>query len=68
MAIPATKAQLLSYCKRQLGAPVVEINVDDDKLFPVAGGVSVISLGAPDMHMHASVLGAVVQPVTIMRA
>ena len=31
MAIPATKAQLLSYCKRQLGAPVVEINVDDDQ-------------------------------------
>jgi len=31
MAIPATKAELLSYCKRQLGAPVVEINVDDDQ-------------------------------------
>ena len=31
MAIPASKAELLSYCKRQLGAPVVEINVDDDQ-------------------------------------
>ena len=31
MATPATKAQLLSYCKRQLGHPVVEINVDDDQ-------------------------------------
>lgn len=31
MAIPTTKAELLSYCKRQLGAPVVEINVDDDQ-------------------------------------
>ena len=31
MAIPNTKATLLSYCKRQLGAPVVEINVDDDQ-------------------------------------
>ena len=31
MAIPATKQQLLDYCKRQLGAPVVEINVDDDQ-------------------------------------
>ena len=31
MATPATKAQLLSYCKRQLGYPVVEINVDDDQ-------------------------------------
>ena len=30
MAIPNTKATLLSYCKRQLGYPVVEINVDDD--------------------------------------
>ena len=31
MAIPNSKATLLSYCKRQLGAPVVEINVDDDQ-------------------------------------
>ena len=31
MSIPATKQQLLDYCKRQLGAPVVEINVDDDQ-------------------------------------
>ena len=31
MAIPNTKATLLSYCKRQLGYPVVEINVDDDQ-------------------------------------
>ena len=31
MAIPNSKATLISYCKRQLGAPVVEINVDDDQ-------------------------------------
>ena len=31
MAIPNTKATLISYCKRQLGFPVVEINVDDDQ-------------------------------------
>ena len=31
MATPTTKATLLSYCKRQLGYPVVEINVDDDQ-------------------------------------
>ena len=31
MATPNTKATLLSYCKRQLGYPVVEINVDDDQ-------------------------------------
>ena len=29
MAIPNTKATLISYCKRQLGYPVVEINVDE---------------------------------------
>ena len=29
MATPNTKATLISYCKRQLGAPVLEINVDD---------------------------------------
>ena len=31
MATPNSKATLLSYCKRQLGYPVVEINVDDDQ-------------------------------------
>ena len=31
MATPNSKATLISYCKRQLGAPVVEINVDDDQ-------------------------------------
>ena len=31
MATPNTKATLISYCKRQLGAPVLEINVDDDQ-------------------------------------
>ena len=31
MATPNSKASLISYCKRQLGAPVVEINVDADQ-------------------------------------
>ena len=31
MATPTSKAELISYCKRQLGAPVVEINVDADQ-------------------------------------
>ena len=31
MAIPTSKTTLISYCKRQLGAPVVEINVDADQ-------------------------------------
>ena len=35
MAIPNTKATLISYCKRQLGYPVVEINVDDDQAVDV---------------------------------
>ena len=34
MAIPNTKATLLSYCKRQLGYPVVEINVDAQPMMP----------------------------------
>ena len=32
MAKPATRQQLVDYCLRQLGAPVLEINVDDDQL------------------------------------
>ena len=32
MAKPTTRAEFIAYCKRSLGAPVVEINVDDDQL------------------------------------
>jgi hypothetical protein len=31
MALPTNRAEFKSYCYRQLGAPVVEINVDDDQ-------------------------------------
>ena len=33
MAKPTTRVELVDYCKRKLGAPVLEINVDDDLLF-----------------------------------
>ena len=32
MAKPSTRQGLIDYCKRQLGAPVLEINVDDDQI------------------------------------
>ena len=32
MAIPNSKATLKSWCKRKLGHPVIEINVDDDQV------------------------------------
>ena len=32
MAKPTSKDQLKDYIKRKLGAPVLEINVDDDQL------------------------------------
>jgi len=32
MAQPASRQQLIDYCKRQLGAPVLEINVADEQL------------------------------------
>ena len=32
MAKPATRQQLIDYCLRKLGAPVLEINVDDDQV------------------------------------
>jgi len=32
MAKPASRQQLIDYCLRQLGAPVLEINVDDDQV------------------------------------
>ena len=32
MAIPSTRQTLISYAKRALGHPVIEINVDDDQV------------------------------------
>ena len=32
MAKPTTRVELVDYCKRKLGAPVLEINVDDDQI------------------------------------
>ena len=32
MAKPASRTQLVDYCLRKLGAPVLEINVDDDQI------------------------------------
>jgi hypothetical protein len=32
MAKPATRQQLIDYCLRRLGAPVLEINIDDDQI------------------------------------
>ena len=32
MANPTTRAELIEYCKRRLGDPVIEINVDDDQV------------------------------------
>ncbi len=32
MAKPSTRQELIDYCKRKLGAPVLEINVDDDQI------------------------------------
>ena len=32
MAQPSTRQELVTYCKRQLGAPVLEINVADEQI------------------------------------
>ena len=32
MAIPNSKTTLKSWCKRRLGYPVVDVNVDDDQI------------------------------------
>ena len=32
MAKPTTRLEFKNYCLRQLGAPVLEINVDDDQV------------------------------------
>ena len=33
MAAPTSRATLIDYCKRRLGDPVVEINVDEASLY-----------------------------------
>ena len=32
MASPASKAELITYCKRQLGEPVLQVNIDDEQV------------------------------------
>lgn len=32
MAVPSTRQELIDYCLRRLGAPVIEINVDEDQI------------------------------------
>ena len=32
MAQPASRTELVAYCKRQLGAPVLEINIADEQV------------------------------------
>ena len=32
MAQPGSRSELIDYCKRQLGAPVLEINVADEQV------------------------------------
>ena len=32
MAVPTSRATLIDYCKRRLGEPVIEVNVDEDQL------------------------------------
>ena len=32
MAQPSTRQELIDYCLRKLGAPVLEINIDDDQI------------------------------------
>ncbi len=32
MSQPASRSELITYCKRQLGAPVLEINVADEQI------------------------------------
>ena len=35
MAKPSSRQELIDYCKRQLGAPVLQINIDDDQVSDV---------------------------------
>jgi hypothetical protein len=32
MAQPSTRAELITYCKRQLGEPVLQVNIDDEQV------------------------------------
>ena len=44
MAKPSTKQELIDYCKRRLGAPVLEINVDDDQIDDLVDDLSLIHI------------------------
>ena len=52
MAKPSSRQELIDYCLRQLGEPVLEINVDDDQ---IEDAVDVNNLGWRQRHFETLV-------------
>ena len=46
MARPTSRETLKEYCLRALGAPVIDINVDDEQIYPPASGFIKLGAGA----------------------
>lgn len=51
MALPATRTEFKNYCLRQLGSPVLEINVDDDQ---VSDNVDLAVRKYQDFHFNGT--------------
>ena len=47
---PANKEELKEFCLRQLGYPVVQINVDDEQDIILVDRISVVD--TPIIHLH----------------
>ena len=64
MAQPSTRGELIDYCKRQLGAPVLEINVADEQIEDIVydvligSGSSVYRIVSGDVLVIAGISSA----------
>ena len=47
MAKPNSRQTLIDYCLRKLGAPVLEINVDDDQIDDLVDDADVVTIPTP---------------------
>ena len=72
MATPSSRSELADYCKRQLGAPVLEINIADEQVEDIlddakkdaCGGTTTAELGEKDTSSTSSTVSDVSSKAT----
>ena len=69
MANPTSRATLIDYCKRRLGDPVIEVNVDEDQLEDrVDEALELVGLYDKKLHLPSQMSGGEQQRSCLARA